>query len=99
MIYLISYDIEIDRIRTKIAKMLIAEGYERLQLSVFVGIHDPVKNSKLWRFLKEWCNTEDSASQLIVIKVSKEQFKRMHILGNQLLDIAYLCGDQQTLII
>ncbi len=99
MIHLVSYDIEDDRIRTKLSKLLIAAGYERIQLSVFVGPHDPVSNTELWKGLKALCNTGDSAAQLIVIKIPKQQFLLMQTLGNVSLDLPYLVGDLLTLII
>ena len=52
MIHLIFYDISTDRIRTKIARRLVAEGYERIQLSVFAGNPHPQSNTQLWQDLR-----------------------------------------------
>jgi CRISPR-associated protein Cas2 len=37
MLYLVTYDITNNRLRTKIAKTLIKNGLERIQYSVFMG--------------------------------------------------------------
>jgi len=37
MFYLISYDIQKDSIRTRIAKLCVAYGFQRIQFSVFAG--------------------------------------------------------------
>lgn len=47
---LISYDIESDKVRLKLANKLIAAGFTRVQLSVFIG--DP--KERVLRQLTSW---------------------------------------------
>jgi CRISPR-associated protein Cas2 len=45
MLYLVTYDIQDNKLRTKIAKVLVKNGLERIQYSVFMGdLTDTVKN-------------------------------------------------------
>ena len=53
MPFLISYDIENNRLRTKIASRLIAAGCVRLQKSVFAGPVPDTVFKELSRWLKE----------------------------------------------
>ncbi len=98
MIYLVLYDISSDKMRNKVARRLVAEGYERIQLSVFTGIWDPKDNMLLWRDLNKWVKADD-AGKICVVKVSKASFKDMHILGTFAGDLNYLAGDEHTMII
>ena len=58
MIYLVFYDISTDKIRNKIARRLEAEGFERLQLSVFIGLMNPKTKPMLWKQLTTWAVTD-----------------------------------------
>lgn len=98
MIYLIIYDISSDKIRRKIANRLIAEGYLRIQLSVFVGIKNPKENKYLWSDLILWMNA-DKYSKLFSISVTKNKFRNMKMIGNLDYDIDYLLGVKHTMII
>ena len=97
MIYLISYDIGNDRLRTKTAKILVAAGYERIQYSVYLGISDPKKDSSLWQKLEKMSDAEDY--QLITLPIPIKEFRLMEILGKIGVDLDYLSGDKHTLII
>ena len=101
MIYLIIYDIGSDKSRAKIARALEAEGYERLQYSVFTGTANPEANATLWQKLKKYCNEhiDEYNNQLVVIKTSKENFANLTVIGEETIDIDYLMGKQHTMII
>ena len=64
--YLIIYDISSDKIRAKIAKRLTAEGYDRIQLSVFSGIFSPKLNISLWKDLNLWIGNEKDAKFFVL---------------------------------
>ena len=96
MLYLLFYDITTNSIRTKIARLLIAEGFERLQFSVYTALEDPEKNTLLWATLKKHLASEPTA-KLYVIAMTKNNFKNMKIIGNFDHDINYLTGDKRSL--
>ncbi len=98
MIYLILYDISEDKLRTKIAKRLIAEGFIRLQLSVFTGIQNPKDITLLWNQLNQWLQLEPSA-KFYILPLTENNFRNMEILGSTDLDLDFLTGNQHTLFI
>ena len=98
MIYLIFYDITSDRLRTKIAKRFIAEGYERLQYSVYTSIDNPAKNLLLWQELTLILK-EETGAKLYVIPTLKNNFRNIKIIGNFEYDLAYLLGEKGSLFI
>lgn len=95
--YLILYDISETQIRTKVAKLLIKEGYERIQFSVFVAPFNPYKN-KLWQHLHHLLEKTPS-NKIFCIKIPKENFYNLKIIGNFDFDLTYLTGDKSSLII
>jgi CRISPR-associated protein Cas2 len=98
MIYLIFYDISTDKIRNKIAKRVVAEGFERLQLSVFVGLVNPFLHPNLWHQLTTWASSDD-LGKLYVISCTKKQFREMKIIGDNPLDLNYLIGEKSVIFI
>lgn len=98
MIYLVLYDISTDSIRTKVAKLLLVEGFERLQFSVFSGLENPYKNSVLWQKLKKIMQPDPKA-KLYVINLTKNNVKNMKIIGEFNLDLEYLIGEKRSLIL
>ena len=98
MLYLILYDITKNSVRTKIAKLLIKESYERLQLSVFLGNDDPLKNPLLWKPLNQLLK-EDELAKFYIFPIPKNSLKNLRSIGNMDLDIDYLCGERESLCI
>lgn len=98
MMYLILYDISSDKIREKVAKKLIAQGYERLQLSVFSGIRSPKHNKAFWAELQQLLQPEPAA-KFYALKISENNFRQMLILGENELDFDYLTGSLESLFI
>ncbi len=96
MIYLLLYDISEDKIRTKISKLLTAEGFERIQYSVYTALSDPKKNNLLWQKMTKLLAAEPTA-KLYVFPVTKNNFRSMQIIGNFDHDIDYLTGDKCSL--
>jgi len=98
MIYLLCYDISSNSIRTKIAKRIIQEGYERIQKSIYVSINNPKDNKILWSFMqKKIC--EDKNAKLMIIPLSRNNFYSLKYFGNFDLDIEYILGEKRSLII
>jgi CRISPR-associated protein Cas2 len=96
MIYLLFYDITNDKIRTKIAKQLIAEGYERLQYSVYTFTQNPKNNRILWSSLKRSLAEEPNA-KLYVLGITKKNFKNIQVIGDLNFNIVYLIGNKRSL--
>lgn len=96
MIYLIIYDITNDNLRSKVSKLLVKEGAERLQLSVFVTHFNPV-SSKLWQKLNTLL--ESSEEKLLIIPLLKRNFLNTKIIGTLENEIDYLAGDINSLTI
>ena len=98
MIYIIFYDIASDKLRNKVAKVLIIMGFERLQLSVFTGLENPVKNIILWQTINKILKNEPKA-KFFILPVKKDYFCAMQGLGFENLDLEYLAGKRRSLII
>ncbi|HHM20534.1 MAG TPA: CRISPR-associated endonuclease Cas2 [Bacteroidetes bacterium] len=98
MNYLIFYDIGPNNIRTRVARRLLAEGFERIQLSVFTGTTKPQDNTLLWNDLCQWL-AADPASRLFVIAVTENNLRNMAIIGDYFPDFDYLSGSKHTLFI
>lgn len=97
MIYILFYDIASDKLRTKIAKLLIGMGFDRLQLSVYTGLENPLKNVYLWQTINDLLKKEPE-SKLFVLPVRKDYFCRMQGIGVEELDLEYLAGLKRSLI-
>lgn len=95
--YLLFYDITETALRTKVAKLLVNEGFERIQYSVFVSPFNPHKD-KLWHKLQIILNNTP-ANKLYCLKLTKENFYHIKIIGNFETDLKYLTGDLSSLII
>jgi len=100
MIYLVCYDITEDKLRTKVSKLLIAQGYERIQYSIFAGPDNPMMNHDLWRKLEQLdTESDENKYKIFVIPIPTENFIQMEILGTIGLDLGYITGKKSTLII
>lgn len=100
MIYLVCYDITKDKLRTKASKLLVSEGYERIQYSIFSGSNNPMRNNYLWTNLEQLCAKSDKNEyKLFVIPMPIQNFLNMEILGDIGLDLDYITGKRNTLII
>jgi CRISPR-associated endonuclease Cas2 len=80
--YLISYDIEGNSLRTKIADKLIAEGLQRVQYSVFLGVVAPAD----FKIFRKWL--EDALAKgnlqkdtILIIQLNKNQVQDAIIIG------------------
>ncbi len=95
--YLLFYDITETTLRTKVVKLLENEGFERLQYSVFVAPYHPHKN-KLWQKLQTILALTPY-NKLYCLKLTKENFYQIKIIGKLEPDLRYLAGDLSSLII
>jgi len=82
MIWLIAYDISDNRARKKIADLLIQYGFERIQLSVFIGHILPYKKEELYGLLQPKVNP--LTDRIIMIRITENQINNCVSLGNDI---------------
>lgn len=98
-VYLISYDIADDKCRTRIADVLEQYGYERLQYSVFIGPLRSKNVEPLWKELAALVQPEEfPADRLIVIPLDIALLKKSMLLGAEMLDWSYICGETKAIV-
>jgi len=95
--YLLFYDIKENNIRTKVSKLLEREAYERIQFSVFIGVTNP-KHFSIWKKLNDLLKDTPN-NRLYCLRIPRENFYNIKIIGNFGLDLKYLAGDKSSLII
>ena len=97
--YLISYDIEGNSLRTKISDRLIAEGLQRIQYSVFLGVVAPLdfKNLKIWLedAIKKGNPQKDT---VLIISLNKYQVREAIVIGKETLDIDEVTDNKNSLV-
>ncbi|MEM6846087.1 MAG: CRISPR-associated endonuclease Cas2 [Bacteroidota bacterium] len=99
-IYLVSYDIESNRLRTKFAKKLLALGLSRIQYSLFMGNLSATLYDKMLEMIHQfWESAETEKDRIDVITLTPTQIEQMIRLGGEHLDMDYITGQKHTLII
>jgi len=100
MAYLICYDIEHNYLRKKMGDLILDEGFERINLSVYLGNVETrfltSLEDKLKAMLKEEGKPNDS---LIFLPVTPQQIDDMRIYGKNDLDPGEISGKKSTLIL
>ena len=100
MIYLVSYDIESDKVRLKIAKKLLEYGLERIQYSVFLGVVKESMQQSLKNQLRDIFQQANLINdKLLMIPMTRGQLKKYTSFSNNIPDFDYLCGDTLVLIL
>jgi CRISPR-associated endonuclease Cas2 len=100
MSLLISYDIEHNSFRQKIANHLIDAGFTRVQYSVYLGSIKESAISPLMAWLhqlpqeKRW----QSNDSVLVLSLTSLQVQQMVLLGNPKWDTDDLSGERHTFI-
>lgn len=97
LLLLITYDIEDDRGRTKVANLLKQLGFERLQYSVFAGVCTQAQ-WKRWhkRIEKLFSRFYKEGDKLYVIPQSRQLFGKTQIAG-QGFDMEWTIGKTEIL--
>lgn len=99
-IYLVSYDIESNKLRLKLSKKLIAIGLTRIQYSLFLGSLSPTLYPKLMEALHQlWEDAKQNSDRIDVLSLSQQQIEKMVQLGGEHLDMDYITGQKHTLIL
>lgn len=98
MLYLISYDIETDRLRTKVAKTLEKAQLQRIQYSVFLGEVTEAKLTDIIRRIEK-IKGEASDFNVIIIPLHLPVLDAIQEVGDKPIDWAYFKGEKDFLII
>lgn len=98
MVYLVSYDIEEDRKRKRVADRLLADGLIRVQYSVFIGPLKSHLHEKLLTWLSQLLDKPEK-DRLIIMNMRAEDIEKMHILGEVEWEPEMLSGKQHTLFL
>ena len=81
--YIIAYDIENDRLRTRTANKLLATGCIRLQFSVFAGELKGALFNEVETWLKKNVGgSKKPDNKVIVLNLGPEQLKSMQWIGS-----------------
>jgi len=96
MICWVLYDIENDRARTKIAKICLQSGLNRVQYSCFVGdIEENERDTLQIRILEHMDEDKDS---VYIFTMNKKDFHQTVLLG-QAFDKKYVSGDLKSMFL
>ncbi len=100
MAHLICYDIQHNYLRKKMGDLIMDYGFERINLSVYLGNLDSASltllEEKLTAMLKDKGKETDS---LIFLPVTPQQINDMRIYGKNDLDPGEISGEKSTLIL
>lgn len=96
--YVAFYDIEIDRVRTRLADKLLGLGLERVQYSVFVGPLTDAQKSKLLTEVEKIIG-DLPKSNFLLIPLSPTNIDSAYHYGETPPDWEYLQGKRLTLIL
>ncbi len=98
MMYLLSYDIESNNIRQRIAKRLLSNGLERVQLSVFIGDLSEKQEVELTIWIKMLL-TRDKDYSFLLVPLHQDMLSGMVEFASEPLDWEYLKGEKLTLFL
>lgn len=96
MLCFIMYDIENNRIRTKVAKYLEEKGLKRVQKSVFFGDIDKRIYKQVHEVLLEIQASYENSDSLMLVPVSEDEVKSMKLIGKEV-SFEYAIIRQNTL--
>jgi len=95
-IRLFAYDIPDDKMRDKLAKKLLAWGFERWQYSVFCGAHTPTQWKNCWAAVQKLLKRYGKGNEkIMVIIIGAQELRNMVTVGDKP-DLAELLGEKLT---
>ena len=99
--HLISYDIQDDRLRVKLAKSLIRYGLHRIQYSVFMGNISDRSLGKIRQVLAQLAQESTWSVEDSVMILPLHQYSEDHVtfIGRSPARWDEITGDQHTLIL
>lgn len=96
MLYFVMYDIENDKIRTRIAKYLEDKGCVRVQKSIFFARTERAVFNEIHKTLKEIQDMYENDDSLFFVPVSTDQMRSMKIVGRNV-DFDLIMDNRNTL--
>jgi CRISPR-associated endonuclease Cas2 len=96
-----SYDISNNNLRTRIGNRLIADGMDRIQYSVYIGVmKDKVKQELLQWIAKEVLVKGDlKKDTIIVLPLTAQQVKSIEVIGKNNYDLNLLSGQNNSILL
>ncbi|MBU1821087.1 MAG: CRISPR-associated endonuclease Cas2 [Bacteroidetes bacterium] len=97
MLHLITYDVETDRPRTKLAKVLENAGLSRIQYSVFVGLLSETEKQKLLEQVQVLLKNEANF-HLLCVPLHSDMLTGLFEMSDKPLDWEYLGGTKACIV-
>ena len=98
MLFLATYDIESNSLRTKLAERLLKMGLERVQYSVYIGPLTAAKRASLLKTVDKMFGEQENVNFLLMLLEQNALQTDAHV-GTAPPDWDYLKGKINTLII
>ncbi len=96
MLCFIIYDIENNKVRTKIAKYVIRKGCIRVQKSVFVAQIDCKVFQEIHATLKKVQERYNNSDSILFLQVAEDNLRSMKMVGEQV-DVELIIEGKNTL--
>jgi CRISPR-associated protein Cas2 len=97
MMFLISYDINTNRTRNRVAKELLKSGLERVQYSVFIGYLTDSERNRLESKIKTLID-KAAVFSILIVPLHEDMLSGLSEISSQALDWEYLKGEKKVLI-
>lgn len=98
MIYFVMYDIENNRVRTKIAKYLEEKGLRRIQKSIFLGQTNRREYHVIRTALTDIQESYENHDSIFIVPMPEDYLKSMYMIGEQV-DFALTLHRSNTVFI
>ena len=98
MIYFVMYDIENNRVRTKIAKYLEEKGLRRVQKSIFLGQTNRKDYQVIRTALTEIQESYENRDSIFIVPMPEDYLKSMYMIGEEV-DFALTLHRSNTVFI
>ncbi len=98
MIYFVMYDIENNRVRTKIAKYLEEKGLRRIQKSIFLGQTNRKEYQVIRTALTEIQESYENHDSIFIVPMPEDYLKSMYMIGEEV-DFALTLHRSNTVFI
>ena len=96
MVYLVMYDIESNKVRTLVAKYLIAQGCLRIQNSIFMADTSPEVCESIKQDLADVQASYDNQDSILVVPLTTSNVESMHVIGRNV-DLDLVLKNRNTL--
>lgn len=98
MLYLITYDVQNNRKRTRLAKRLLRLGIERVQKSVFIGDLSDRQREELLAWIGRLSHS-GAGLDVLVVPLHRPVLADVQHFGQRPPDWAYLTGERKVLFV